>query len=169
MSLGGTREKFSVDLPEGWENNDFFANDFPIGGHTAFFVGLVDNTMQDPCAHIERSPKIGSTVQDLAAALGEIPDTTATAPVQARIAGHDATYIEVALAGPLPCEEFVWYQESPGAHWWAIEAGERLRVWIIEVAGQRVAIGARSYPDTSPKAKAELEAVLDSIVFDGTS
>ena len=102
-----------MDLPEGWENNEWVANNDALGGDTAFFVGLVDNTFEDPCAQVERNPKVGPTVEDLATALGEIPGTTATEPVQTKIAGYDATYIEVPTRGHSPCDEFVWYQESP--------------------------------------------------------
>ena len=166
MGLGGTDQHFSIDLPEGWHNDEWVADNDRLGGDTAFFVGLVDNTFEDPCARVQRTPRLGPTVQDLATGLGEIPGTTATEPVQTEVAGYDATYVEVALEGPLPCLEFYWYQESPGAQWWAIGADERLSVWIFEVDGQRVAIGARSYPDTTEEAKAELRDILDTIVFD---
>ena len=115
MGLGGTDQHFSVDLPEGWENNEWVANNHPLGGDTSFIVGLVDNTFEDPCLKIQRNPKVGPTVEDLATALGEIPGTTATQPVQTTIAGYDATYVEVTHPGPPPCAEFVWYQESPGS------------------------------------------------------
>jgi len=118
MGLGGTDQHFSVDLPEGWENGEWVADNQPLGGDTAFFVGLVDNTFDDPCE------------------------------------------------GPLPCSEFYWYQESPGAQWWAVAADERLLVWIFDVDGQRIVIGARSYPGTTDDAKADLQDILDTIVFD---
>ena len=44
-----------------------------------------------------------------------------------------------------------------------------MRVWIVDVGGQRVAIAARSWPGTSEQAKAELQKILDSIVFEGAS
>ena len=166
MGLGGTDQHFSVDLPEGWENNEWVANNHPLGGDTSFFVGLVDNTFDDPCARVERTPKVGPTVEDLATALGEIPGTTASEPTQTEVAGFDASYIQVALDGPLPCAEFYWWQEGPGNQWWAVGADERLSVWIFDVEGQRVAIGARSYPGTPQEAKDELRDILDTIVFD---
>ena len=51
-------------------------------------------------------------------------------------------------------------------NWWVLEADERFSVWIFEVDGQRVAIGARSYPNTPQEAKDELRHILDTIVFD---
>ena len=57
MGLGGTNQHFSVDLPEGWENGEWVADNHPLDGDTAFFVGLVDNTFDDPCCEVERTPK----------------------------------------------------------------------------------------------------------------
>ena len=52
MGLGGTDQHFSVDLPEGWENNEWVANNHPLGGDTTFFVGLRP-TIRSP----QRSPR----------------------------------------------------------------------------------------------------------------
>jgi hypothetical protein len=166
MTLEGTTRQFAVQLPEGWENGGWIANDHESGGNSSFVVTVVDNTMADPCGHIERSPRIGATVEDLTAALGEIPTTTATVPVKATIAGYEATYVEVALAGSPPCDQFVWLQAAPDRYLWAIDDDEQIRVWIIEPDGMRVAVVARSYPSTRAASKVELQKALDSIVFD---
>ena len=99
----------------------------------AFVVSLVDNTFKDPCAHVQQSPKIGSTVAALATALGEVPNTTATKPVQTTIAGHEATYIEAAIPATLPCNpsSFYLWQDSPGGDWWAQGLNETARVLCI--------------------------------------
>src|SRR6185295_19053314 len=100
----------------------------------AFFVSLVDNTFKDPCAHVERSPRIGSTVEALAGALGEIPTTTATEPVQTMLAGKPATYVELTIPASLPCspDEFYLWQDSPNADWWARATNELIRICIVE-------------------------------------
>ncbi|HEY6058876.1 MAG TPA: hypothetical protein VIV06_12655 [Candidatus Limnocylindrales bacterium] len=177
--VNGSSLQLTAQLPEGWSigasgPNGAYAVQGSAAGPPAgiaFFVSLVDNTFSDPCQHVERSPKIGSTVEALATALGEIPDTTATAPVQATIAGRPATYIELTIPASLPCapEQFYLWQDSPGGDWWALGPNEVIRVWILDVGSQRVAIAARSYPGTSDAAKAELQGSLDSIVFDGAS
>jgi hypothetical protein len=41
-------------------------------------------------------------------------------------------------------------------------------VWIVDVGGERVAIAARMYPATSEAEKAELQGIVDSIVFNLT-
>jgi hypothetical protein len=140
---------------------------YPPAG-ISFFVSLVDNTFEDPCSHLERSPKIGSTVEALATALGDVPDTVATKPVATTIAQHEATYVELSIPATLPCEpsSFYLWQDSPKGYWWALGGNETIRVWIVDVGDQRVVIAARSYPGTSEEATAELKGILESMVFD---
>jgi hypothetical protein len=178
MTVAGTDASgpplgLAVELPPDWQAFQFGANRGTSSPPTgmAFVVSIVDNTFADPCAHTQRSPKVGSTVAALATALGEIPDTTATAPVQTTIAGHPATYIEIAVPASLPCvpSEFYLWQDAPGGHWWVQGYGETARVWILDVGGKRVTFLAHSYPGSGTNAKAEFEKILDSIVFDGAS
>ena len=165
----GTPPTLTADLPAGWEpgGNPFIFNSADIHA----FVSLVDNTFSDPCAHIQRVPKVGPTVADLATALGEIPGTSATAPIQATVGGNVATSIEVTLPASLPCapEQFYYWQDSPDNDWVSLRPDERLRVWIVEAGGERVAIAARMDPTTTEAEKAELQRIVDSIVFDTAS
>ena len=168
--VNGSGLGLTVDLPSDWQSFPFGANrgtSYPPAG-MAFVVSVVDNTFADPCSHRQRSPKVGPTVADLATALGKIPDTTATDPVQTTIAGHQATYIEIAIPASLPCapSEFYLWQDSPAGNWWVQGLSETARVWILEVAGKRVTFLAHSYPGSGDNAKAEFQKILDSIVFD---
>ncbi len=116
--VNGPALQLTVDLPSDWQpfawGADRGTSSPPVG--MAFVVSLVDDTFADPCAHNPRSPKVGSTIEALAKALGEIPDTTATKPVQTTIAGHTATYVELAIPASLPCDpsQFYLWQDSPG-------------------------------------------------------
>jgi hypothetical protein len=162
----------TVGLPTRWANLGWAAD--VNGGKppgVGFFLSLVDNTFKDPCTHVQRSPKVGSSVADAAAAIGEIPGTTATKPVQTTLVGHPATYLELTIPASLPCapDQFYLWRDSPGGEWWALGLNAKIRVWILEVGGQRVAIAARSYAESSAELKTELQQVLDSIVFDVTS
>jgi hypothetical protein len=107
----------------------------------------------------------------VATALGKIPDTTATKPVQTTIAGHQATYIEIAIPASLPCvpSEFYLWQDSPDGDWWVQGLNETARVWILDVAGKRVTFLAHSYPGSGANAKALFQNILDTVVFDGAS
>ena len=176
LTVAGTEFNASLqlteELPAGWTHESFggyrgSSEPGPPAG-IGHFVSLIDNTFNDPCLHVPRNPKVGPTAADAAAALGAIPDITATRPVPATIAGFDATYIELAIPASLPCapKEFYLWQDSPDGHFWVQGLNETVRVWILEVRGQRVAIATRSWPGTSAEAKAELQGILDSIVFD---
>lgn len=163
----------TVTLPSDWESFQFGADrgtSSPPSG-MAFIVSTVDNTFKDPCAHVQRSPRIGSTVDALATALGEVPNTTATKPVQTTIAGHQATYIELAIPASLPCQpsDFYLWQDSPDGDWWVQGLNETARVWILEVGGQRVAFLAHSYPGSGDDPKAVFQKILDTVVFEGAS
>jgi hypothetical protein len=170
-SEAGSVQQITVKLPKGWENNDMAAARGSAGPPEGmgFRVSLVDNTFKDPCAHVERTPKIGSTVDALTTALGEIPNATATQPVQKTIAGHPATYIELAFPASLPCAKFYLWQDSPGGDWWLNGPNQLVQVWILEAGGQRVTLSALSYPTTPEAAKAELQGILESIMFDATA
>jgi hypothetical protein len=74
----------------------------PVPG--AHRTSIVDNTFQDPCKHHERSPKIGSTLDAVTAALMDIPELTATQPVQTTVAGHEATFLELTVPATLSCQ-----------------------------------------------------------------
>lgn len=175
LTVGGAEPALglTVELPPDWQPFDYGADIGTSGppAGMAFVVSLVDNTFADPCSHRQRSPKVGPTAADLAKALGEIPGTTATAPVQTTIAGHQATYMEIAIPASLPCapSEFYLWQDSPGAYWWVQGLNETARVWILEVAGQRVVLLTHSYAGSGADAKAEFQKILDSIVFDSGS
>jgi hypothetical protein len=170
-SEAGSLQQITVNLPKGWEKNDMAAARGSAGPPEGmgFRVTLVDNTFKDPCAHVERTPKIGSTVDALATALGEIPNATATKPVQKTIAGRAATYVELAFPASLPCEKFYLWQDSPGGDWWLNGPNQLVQVWILEAGGQRVTLSALSYPTTPEAAKAELQGILESIMFDATA
>ncbi len=163
----------TVMLPPGWESFHFGADNgtsSPPAG-MAFVVSLVYTTFTNPCVHVPPSPTIGRTVADLATALGKIPDTTATKPVQTTIAGLNATYIEVAIPASLPCtpSEFDFWQDSPGGDWWVQGLNETARIWIIEVDGHRVAFLTHAYPGSAADPKSIFEAILNSAVFNPTS
>ena len=171
--VAGSEVEFTADLPAGWENGGFGAGkdaQEPSAG-LSFVVSHVENTYEDPCAHVTRTPKIGSTVDALVTAFREIPHTSATEPVETTIGGIDAKYIEVAIPSSLPCEpnEFDLWSEGPGAHWWVQKLNETARIWVFEANDERVAIVAHTYPNTSDELITELEEILDSIAFDASS
>jgi hypothetical protein len=171
--LSGTPVQVTAQLPDGWTGDTYAANDSAAGKPflSAFFLSVIDNTFTDPCAHVARNPKVGSTVESKAAAIGEIPNLAATAPVQATIGGRAATYIELTVPASLPCTpaEFYLWQDSPDADWWVLQFNEVIRVWTLDVGGKAVTVAARSFPGTTDTSKAELQGILDTLVFEAAT
>lgn len=164
--------RLTAVLPPGWRNAPYAVDNGaqPTTG-VMVFASVIDNTFSDPCVHIPRTPKVGSTVDAWVTALGDIPNTTATAPVQTTIAGREATYIELTTPASLPCAPDLFYlwQDQPGSIWHG-SPDEETRVWILEVGGRPVAISAQlGLGTTSNEVGTELQRVLDSIVFEGGS
>lgn len=170
MTIAGTTITFGVELPAGWQNSSYAANPGQSGQprDVAFFAAFVDNTYLDPCAHVEREPKVERTVEAVVAALRELPGMTSTEPIATTIAGLDATYLELTAPGTLPCspDAFYLWKDSPTAYWWLAEPAELLRIWVVERNGVPIAFTARSWPRTSEAAKAELVAILETIELD---
>ena len=167
LTFAGTEQTFTAEISRDW---DFGPNSVSGGDKPgAALVGTsIDNTFKDPCAHIERTPKVGSTVSARVAALRAIPNITATAPVQTTLGGRQATYVELRIPASLPCpaEQFYLWQDSPDADFWPLEINEVIQVWVVNVGGQAVTVAARTFSGTSDATKAELQRVLDSIKFD---
>jgi hypothetical protein len=171
--VNGPALRLTMQIPADWQASESVAErgtSSPPAG-MAFVVSVVDNTFADPCSHRQRSPKVGPTVGDLASALGKVPNTTATVPVKTTIAGHEATYIELAIPASLPCDldEFYLWQDSPGGYWWAQGLNETARVWILDVGGRRVTFLAHSYAGSGADAKAVFETILNTAKFEGAS
>jgi hypothetical protein len=168
--LNGPSVQVTAQLPEGWTNTPYAANDSNVGQplSSAFFLSVIDNTFADPCAHVERNPKVGSSIEAKAAAIGEIPGLTATAPVQTTIAGRAATYVEITVPASLPCTpaQFYLWQDSPDGDWWVLDVNEVIRVWTFDVGGKAVTLAARSFSSTTDASKAELQGILDTLVFE---
>ena len=164
--------RLTVTLSGTWEAGDYAASGGASDQDTAaFFASTITTTFSDPCAHIPRS--VGPTVAEAATALTEIPDISATDPVQTQLAGHDATLVELSIPASLPCapDQFYLWTDDPTIEggWWATAPNESIRVFILDVRGHPVAIATRTYPGTTDATKAELKAALDSIVFEGAA
>jgi hypothetical protein len=139
----------------------------PPNGMSVYFYE-VDNTYTDACAHKLRNPVVGPTVEDLVQALGELPNTTATEPVDATLAGYPARYLVLTSDDSLPCapSEFYFWQDPGGGQNWAQSPGQVVRTWVFEVDGTRIVASALSYPTASVAALAEQQSILDSIQFE---
>ncbi|MGZ6340804.1 MAG: hypothetical protein ACXWMX_03035, partial [Candidatus Limnocylindrales bacterium] len=161
--------RVSFTVPAGWQGN--------IGGPYAVFLGQADGpgglalqifnkVYADPC-HSDKGfldPLPGQSVDDLAMALASLPGLTATTPTAVTMAGLQGKQLTLtAPASSSGCTagvSRVW--ELPLGATLDLTPGEVVRVWILDVDGQRVVIDAPETPSPTTTT-AQVQAILDSI------
>jgi hypothetical protein len=130
----------------------------------------VDNVYVDPCnaAVGGRRPPIGPSVDDLVAALSNLPGFKASAPVGLAVGDFRGKGIELtALDSGGDCPEVMAF--ISGADGTGVAPGDTLRVQILDVDGQRIVmsrdrrINTRESPAPDAAAQAELQQILDSL------
>ena len=136
-------------------------------GEVLFFV--FDNVYADPCDYGKGllDPPPGSTVDDLTAAWATMPGVAATAPTAVTLGGYSGK--QFAITAPanfdgcaLGPDGYSIFQLPLGAIWTMVP-DQRDRVWVLDVAGQRLVVVAPEQPDQTPQDKAEVQGILDSI------
>ena len=166
---GATSVTFTV--PDGWRG--FAANCvLPVTGTVApdgmgiCFSHITTGLFSDPC-HGSTSPAdvpVGPTVDDLATALGAQTAYTSTKPVDVTLGGASGKRMDLRLPSDVASctngEFYPWsgsiYAQGPNNHW---------RLWILDVAGDRLIVIATDFPATPAADVAEQQAIVDSMQF----
>jgi hypothetical protein len=148
----------TIDVPSGWSGvvpGTVWIDENAAPGGAALGIGFGGNLPRDPCLTTDCRRNHRRQVRERGAATRcstpRIPSTSAS------LASPEV--IDLRLPADLPCEEFrPWepgiYAQGPSHQW---------HLWILDVAGTRVVIGAMDYPATSPQRRAELQAMVESI------
>jgi hypothetical protein len=140
----------------------------PGGAALIFFRGGWLYTK--PCG-TAAAPEIptGTTVDEFVTALVDHPDLDVTDPEDVTLAGYSGKYLELRAPaniatdsdapGPNECAYyFVWnpgiYAQGPNQLW---------HIWVLDVAGSRVVIRMDTFPGTTPRILAELQAIVESL------
>ncbi len=161
--------RFTLTLPDGWAGAPHGGvEERDIGPNISFERGGWLHV--DPCGG-SGSPlgapeiPVGPTVDDFVAALVDHPLLVVSTPVDVTLGGYSGTYVDLTVSPDvdqhrpldLPCNGFKPW--SPGIY---KEAG----LWILDVDGHRVIVRSEEDPEDSPEARAQLQAVIDSITID---
>ena len=164
--------RVTFTLPAGWLGSiggPYFVRlgwaDKPGGISFSIF----DKVSADPC-HPEQGfldPPPGPSVADLAGAVANMPGIEVTGVSSVSVAGYSGTQFTMSApdsfaACTLSLDGFVIWQLPLGVTR-SMAPGERDRVWILDVAGQRLVIVASDALDYTDAQRAELQAVFDSI------
>jgi hypothetical protein len=124
----------------------------------------VDNVYVDPCdsAAGELEPPIGPSVDDLVAALTNLPEFRATAPMDVTVGAFRGKEIELtALDSGGDCPEVIAWSAGDEGH--DLAPGDTRHVRVLDVDGVRIVIITREPTQPDAAVEAELQQILDSI------
>jgi hypothetical protein len=188
--------QFSLSVPRsGWENGpderiggtptsgefrdgSLFISKSTVGPQDAeaviFWAGFHGGGKATPCAKVLSPAPRGSTA-DLAAALARAPGTKIlSGPTRVSIGGRPATHMVLTVRKDVGCDPgffFTWRPRAPhgecwGACWLASNAGDTIRVWIVDVDGKRLLIEAETAKQAGHDVEKEIAKIVGSIRFD---
>jgi hypothetical protein len=167
---------------EGW-SQWIGAAKFADDGHVGVSITTVTNLVRHGCRdHSWADPPVGSSVNDLAAALADLaPFRVTSPPKDVTIDGYSGKHLELTVPD-LPvegegddgrftgCEEgklksWVGFIDTePGdAYYGYTGPGYTEEFWMLDVEGTRLMIVAERSPGSPPEDLDEQRAILDSI------
>jgi hypothetical protein len=160
----------TITVPDGWGNLDGWAI---LKRHMAIGFWDVDLVFEHPCsgtAVIQPGP----TIADLARALGEQPMRDATEPVDIVVDGFKGLQMELSVPAHFDfskCNDGYfdsWFSSvgSWNSRRFHQGPGQVDRLWILDIDGERLVVGASFMPSTDAKDRQELWMVMESIRFE---
>jgi hypothetical protein len=116
-----------------------------------YWTAFPDGGEATPCSRLLGSA-IGPSTADLAAAMAKASGTKLIRrPTQATVGGRPATYLVLRVRKDFGCDPgffFGWrpieLSEQWGTFWNRTRAGDRIRVWIVDVGGKRLVFVAET-------------------------
>jgi hypothetical protein len=178
---GPTSHRYTVFAPPGWNGGENIVPDAGpfVAGSTGMKVTLVRQVPVDPCHWKAPLVTPGPTVDDLVEALVGQRLRDATTPVDAALAGHFGKYLEWSVPEDMVvtgdadfqgCDatdeghtDFVSWIDAAGGHRYHKVAGERDRLWILDVEGQTTVVDVAYAPSAPAKVRDELFAIVETL------
>jgi hypothetical protein len=167
-------QRFTFTLPAGWTTADLVSKNSGEPGEVFLTTWVVTHVFPDVCHWGATLVDAGTTTDDLINALSTQQGRTESAPSDATIGGYPAKRIELTVPADLDVSTCtngnLRYWPGPGpdlsSGLCCNPAGNIDDVYAVDIAGRRLAVVARYYPDSSGADKAELQSVVDSIQID---
>jgi len=121
------------------------------------------------CANL-RSPPVGSSLADLARAVATARGTKLVArPADVIVGGRPAKHVVLTARKSSGCRtgfSFTWRDMKAGALWQMTSAGDKIRVWLVDVDGTRLFIEAETTEQPGPELQREIQRIVESIRFE---
>jgi hypothetical protein len=192
VPAGPTPVRLTVTLPDGWERASEAMYVKPSGtAEVGLSIGAwsIAHVNTFPCRWSGRAYSDESVIhtaigqaQALSDWWGQDPNlapfysNSAIAPIAirphpGRIAGRDAMYVTVLVPSVFDftqCDagQLVLWETADGHVRYGLGPTELNRIWVVDAGGRPIVIDASSPLTQSPADKAELQAVIDSIVIE---
>jgi hypothetical protein len=164
-------QRLTFTLPTGWTTDDIVSKNSAEPGEVFLTTWVVTHVFPDVCHWGATLVNAGTGTDDLINALSTQHGRTASAPSDATIGGYPAKRIELTVPADLDVSTctngHLRYWPGPGpdlsSGLCCNPAGNIDTVYVVDIAGRRLAVVARYYPGSSEADKAELQSVVDSI------
>ena len=164
--------RLTFTLPAGWTTEEYgeLYKDRDEPGEVKFITWVLTHVFSDVCQW-GTLVDVGTTVDELVAALIEQEGREASAPADVTLGGFPAKRIDLTVPADLDtatCTNGVLrYWPAPGPDLsdgdCCAPPGSTDSVYVVDVAGNRLVVVARYYPGTPAENRAELQGVVDSI------
>jgi hypothetical protein len=123
----------------------------------------------DPC-HPDKgfvTPTTGPSIHDFVTELSRLSSVTETSATQTTIAGRPAESVVLSTSGSIAaCADGIlslW--RVPQGATAGLAPDLQLHLWVLTVGGRRLVIEVDEYTDEIPAARAEVQAVLESLAI----
>ena len=172
LTVDGIAVSFSIP-DQGWEPYQGFLIAKSIFGPQGaegivFWAGFPDGLAADPCG--SPSVLIGTSPGRVTEAVARDPGVdVVTAPVDVTVGGRPAKHVVVQVREDLGCDPgyfYNWKAQTGGALWPETQAGDTIRVWVVDVDGTLLFIGALTNPQANASLEREIEQIVSSIRFE---
>ena len=164
---------FTIAFPEGWTVQYGNIYHHEPGQDLTLEAAVVDEIFTDACRGDGVPEAVGPRVKDLITALRRQPGPATGRPVKTTLGGYPATRIDLRVPKGLDLESCrladdgvlglqIWYSASAD-NYFVLFPGTAASVYILDVGSRRQVFVTQNRSPHSPEARADLQAVLDSI------
>jgi Tol biopolymer transport system component len=156
-----------------WEKHGVSINQSTQGPQDAeaimFFTSYPSGDLAAPCPNLLRK-RVARSATALAARVASAPGTKLVAgPTDVTVGGRRAKHVALTVRTDEGCDPgylYTWDANWGGAHWLTTNVGDTINVWIVDVQGKRLFIGAATRTDAGAQVQREIRQVVESISFD---
>ena len=165
-------ERLTFTVPAGWVRDDFATKDAGTSREVMFTAWVVSHIFTDACDWDQSSMvDVGTTADQLISALADQKGRTASRVTDTTIGGYQAKQMTLTVSPALDtatCTNGILrYWPGPGPDFSSglccNLAGNIDVIYAADIAGKRVLVVARHYPNSSSQSLEELQSIVDSI------